>query len=291
VWQVLIQNWLRNRLYHELQAAASGVVADQAADGPPTGRCQAAFLFALRQEAGGLVDRCRGLATRHANGFTVHLGTLAGRGVAIVETGVGQESAAKAARAIIAAHQPLLVLATGFAGGLDERLRRGDLVIASEVALEAGELISFDLAREGLPGGGAGQVHLGRLLTVDRLIGEPLQKRRLQESSGAIAVDMETFGVAQVCRELRQPMLAVRIVSDAAGDQLPREVGRLLGQKSLAGKLGALAGAVMQRPSSVKDFYQLKEDALVASDRLAEHLDQLVRQFPAPADDSAAAAE
>ena len=292
VWQALVQTWIRNRLYSELQSAARVTAATPSdAKREPPRRCQAAFLFALSQEAGGLVDRLTGAVTRHANGFTIHEGTLAQRHVVIAETGVGRDAATKAVRAIIDAHRPDLVISTGFAGGLDERLRRGDIVIASDVVLESGESLSFDLQQDPSPLTVSSDVHLDRLLTVDRLISDPADKRRLRESSRAVAVDMETFAVVQACREANQPVLALRIISDAVDDRLPREVSRLLAQKTLAGKLGALTGALMQRPSSVKDLYQLKEDALVASDRLAGYLEQIVRQLPAPTDDAAAQGE
>jgi adenosylhomocysteine nucleosidase len=286
VWQALIQTWIRNRLYSELESAARMAAANpSAANRQPPRRCQIAFLFALSQEAGGLVDRLTGVVTRHADGFTIREGMLAQRHVLIAETGVGRDAATKATRAVIDAHRPLLVVSTGFAGGLDERLRRGDIVIASQVAIESGESLSFDLAPDSSPFPEDSHVHFDRLLTVDRLKSDPGDKRRLRQSSRAAAVDMETFAVAQACRERDQPALALRIISDTVDDRLPREVGRLLAQKTLAGKLGALTGALMQRPSSVKDIYQLKEDALVASDRLAGYLEQIVRQLPAPKDD------
>jgi adenosylhomocysteine nucleosidase len=134
-------------------------------------------------------------------------------------------------------------------------------------------------------------MHVGRLLTVDRLIDDPADKRRLAQATGAIALDMETFAVASVCRRAATPFIAIRVVSDAVDDRLPREVGRLLRQKTLAGKLGALAGAVLARPSSVKDLYQLKEDALVASDRLADILEAVVHELPASSSDARQADE
>src|SRR4029453_4758634 len=92
--------------------------------------------------------------------------------------------------------------------------------------------------------------------------------RKLAEENEAIAADMETFAVAQKCRELGVPFLGVRIISDAVDDELPPEIENLLAQKSLAGKIGAAAGAVLKRFSAAKDLWKLREDALKASDRL-----------------------
>ena len=76
--------------------------------------------------------------------------------------------------------------------------------------------------------------------------------------------------------------MAVRVISDAAQDELPRDVERLIERPTMAGKLGAAAGAIVRRPNSVKDFWNLKEQALVATDRLATFLLSLMEQLPPP---------
>ena len=114
------------------------------------------------------------------------------------------------------------------------------------------------------------------------IIRRPADRRRLADEHGALACDMETFGVAEVCHQRGVPPLAIRVISDAVDDELPREIEYLLAQKSLAGKLGAAAGAVFRRPSAAKDLWRLREDALKASDRLAKFLVRVIEQLPLP---------
>ncbi len=104
----------------------------------------------------------------------------------------------------------------------------------------------------------------------------PADKKKLFQQYSALAVDMETFAVAEVCRRLEVPFSSVRVINDTAADALPRDVHYLLEQKSGAARLGAAFGAVLQRPSSLKDMYQMRENALVASDRLAKFLAEMV---------------
>jgi adenosylhomocysteine nucleosidase len=108
---------------------------------------------------------------------------------------------------------------------------------------------------------------------------DPAERRSLAEQHQAIACDMETFAIAQVCREQGVPLLAIRIVSDAVDDELPPEIEHLLKQKSLAAKVGAAAGAILKRFSAAKDLWKLREDALKASDRLAKFLVGVVEQL------------
>ena len=238
--------------------------------------CEAAFVFALGVESGGLVDLLKDAErSKHAHGVE-HAGKLNGREVVVVEGGVGQEAAAQAAAEVIRFYQPRRMISAGFAGGLVDELRRGHIVIASEVVNAAGERCDVDLKVDPKSLTGAKGIHVGRLMTVDRILREPGERRQLAERHGAMACDMETFAVAQACRERGVPLAAVRIISDAVDDQLPPEIEVLLAQKSLAGKLGAATGAILKRFSAAKDLWKLREEALKASDRLAKFLARML---------------
>ena len=162
---------------------------------------------------------------------------------------------------------------------MTDELRRGHVLMADSVATEAGEQLAVGIKLEPHVLAASKGLHVGRLVTVDRLIRHPGERRALAERTAALACDMETFGVAQACRDAGTRLLSVRIVSDAVDDELPREIEHLLSQKSLAGKIGAAAGAVMHRFSAAKDLWNLREDALKASDRLAKFLRGVVGQL------------
>jgi adenosylhomocysteine nucleosidase len=241
--------------------------------------CEVAFLFALGIESGGLVDKLKGAErSRHAHGIE-HAGKLNGREVVVVESGVGARAAARATAAAIEFYQPRWVVSAGFAGALAEGLRRGHVVMADEVASSTGERLSVGMKLEQATLDATRGLHVGRLLTVGEIIRQPTDRHRLAAEHGAIACDMETFGVAEVCKQRGVKLLSVRIVSDAVDDELPPEIEQLLKQKSLAAKLGAAAGAVFNRPSAAKDLWRLREDALKASDRLARFLLGVIEQL------------
>ncbi len=113
-------------------------------------------------------------------------------------------------------------------------------------------------------------------MTVDRVVRLPEEKRALGEKYAALAADMETLAVAEVCRRRETPFLAVRVVHDAADDALPRDVEKLLAQRSGAARLGAAVGSILKRPSSVMDLLRLQQRAVEASDRLAQFLAALM---------------
>jgi len=242
--------------------------------------CHVGIVFALSMEAGYFEDRLAGLISIKGHAFTVRTGGLAGRGVAVITSGHGQSAAHRAAEVLIAGHRPRWVISAGFAGGLQPQIKRGDIVMADSVAGENGERLTIDLrmpdGKQHSPGG----VHVGRVLTTDRIIHTAKDKRLLGATNDALAVDMESFAVAKVCQEEKQRFLAIRAITDTVDDELPPDVERLLNRPNMVRKIGAAAGSLLRRPSTAKDLWRLRESSIVAASRLAKFLEGVVKQLP-----------
>jgi adenosylhomocysteine nucleosidase len=286
VWQWFARRWLHDQAASAVRdAVKSG--RGQAREQTDASRsaeqqrrdCDVGVLFALNIEAGGLIDRTEGVVTTRGDGFVAHEGKLGDASVVIFCTGAGCDAAARATRALIEGHRPKWVISTGFAGGLRDEVKRGDFLLADHVCDPQGRSLAIDLKMDAGAVARQSNLHLGRLLSTKRVIDRPQEKRELGVAHDAVAVDMETFAVADVCRKYKTRCISVRIVTDAVDDKLPRDVDHLVKQKSLAGRIGAATGAVFRRPSSVKDMFRLKEDALVASDKLAVFLGDMIRQL------------
>lgn len=278
----LLHRWLVRTARQKLRERMAG---EQRPANVPPEECDIAIVFALGIEAGGLVDRMDERIALRGRGFTIRLGTLASRRVAIVTSGAGAKNAARATGAVLDAHRPQWIVSAGLAGGLKSDLRRNDVVMANCVADAEDRQLQIDLVVEPSELEKHPGVHVGRLLSVDRPIRHPEEKARLGEAHDAMAVDMETFAVAEICRLRHVRCLSVRLVYDPLDERLPRDVETLLAQPTMATRLGAAAAAVFRRPSSVKDLYRLRENALVASERLATFLEGVVGQLDVrPAD-------
>ncbi len=300
MWQSLLRSWLmktaQEKMFEAAAQHASGAAGSRAGGGPADPSrgaspgqgdsahseprkpqvCHAGLVFALGMEADGLVEQLSGKVSYEGHGFTAKEGALAGRQIVVVESGPGKAAAAQATRALILGHKPRLVISAGFAGGLDARAARGVIVMASGLVDETGRRWSLDL---NMPAEGSRGLVVGTLLTADRIIAAPAEKKTLGEKFAAVAVDMESTAVADVCREERVPLLCIRVITDGVDDELPPDLDHVLNSKTTAGKIGAAAGAVFRRPSSVKDFWQLKEQALVASQRLGKFLAGVIGQL------------
>lgn len=281
--QQMVQQTARHRVLEVVSDAARGVTARQIPDrnedsAAPPPRCEIAVLFALGIESGGLVDLLQESVSMRCPNFVEHAGMLASRRIAVAETGVGRKAAALAAEDVVTLHHPSWVISAGFAGALVPGLRRGHILMADEVT-DGQHRLSIGLHVDRAALAASPTLHVGRLLTVDAIQRTPADKRELGQRHSALACDMETLGIAEVCQRTATRFLAVRIVSDAVDDELPKEIELLVDQKSTAARLGAATAALWNRPSSLKDMWKLKEDAIRASDRLAKFLVGVIEQL------------
>ncbi|MDZ4818917.1 MAG: hypothetical protein SGJ20_08100 [Planctomycetota bacterium] len=245
------------------------------ADIPP---CSVGIVVALPIETGSLLDRLTGTVTVRGHGFKIHTGSLHGQGIAIVLAGAGRRAAQYATEALIAGHHPRWVFSAGFAGGLHSELKRGDILLPDKLIDASGRQLSVDLK---IDQSGIGKdVHVGSLLTVDRVVTQPSEKLSLGQQHHALAVDMETYAVAQVCQQEKQPFIAIRVISDSVEDTLPRDIERLLRKPRLAQDVGAAAGGAIRRRASIKDLGKVLEQAVVSAERLAHFLEGMIKQLP-----------
>ena len=276
----LVLSWLQNaaktKVRETVVQAAQGQLAQPAVE-PPAEEpkpCHLGIVFALGVESGCLEDILQGAITIRGSGLVAREGGLKGRRVVVIRCGAGRKKAAAATELLIDGHRPQRVISAGFCGGLCPSLKRNDILIADRLLdVNGGEMpveVPAGLAAmAGQPG-----VRCGPLLTVDRIVRLPSEKQQLFRRYGALAVDMETFAVAEVCRRREVAFSSIRVVNDPADETLPRDMEHLLTQKTEVARLGAALGAIWRRPGSAKDMYLLRENALVASGRLAKFLAQ-----------------
>jgi adenosylhomocysteine nucleosidase len=277
----LLQSWLQNATKAKVREAVGQAVREQLAG--PTAQvpaeapklCHLGVIFALGIESGCLEDLLQGSLTIRGTGFVIREGGLRGRRTVIILSGPGRAKAAQATEVLIDGHRPRRVVSAGFAGALCSELKRNDILIADRIVGIDGNEIEVDL-----PAGLSAALqqrglHRGSLLTTDRVIRLAEEKHTLRKRFGAMAVDMETTAVAEVCLRRNVPFSSVRVINDTADQTLPRDVEHLLAQKTGAAQWGAALGAIWRRPASAKDMYMLRENALVASDRLAKFLAQV----------------
>ena len=278
--RTLLANWLRHQAQQQVLRTARDALHPNVEANTPRPPREIAVLFALDMESGGAVDQLANRLSTQCASHVEHAGEFGGRQVVLVDVGVGQRAAAAVARDTIAVHRPQWIIAAGFATALRDELKRGHVVMPDEIVDDIGARIAVDLHFDAASLANNRALHVGRLATVDHAPRTPNERRQLAEQHDALACDLESAGVAAACREAGVRFLAARLITETVEETLPKELEWLLDQKSWAGKLGAAAGAIVGRPSSVKDLWRLKEESIKASDRLAKFLAELIQNLP-----------
>ena len=223
------------------------------------------LLLALRQElrhaARALHLRVRGKSAR---------GRVDDAEVVIRAVGVG----GGAARAV-QDEEARLVVSCGFCGALDPSLVPGDLVLATSVRDEGGDVLDapaglLDQARRALAGL---PIREGQLLCVTSVAASAAEKRALAQG-GAIAIDMESHPAARAAANARIPWLAVRAVVDAAGAALPP-----FAREGRDGYAAAALAYAISRPSSSLELFRLAKDSRRAGQSVEAALRRLAPVF------------
>lgn len=147
------------------------------------------------------------------------------------------------------------VLSVGFCGALDPALRIGDIVVSGEV-----------------PKGVGASFVRGDVISVDRVAVTAREKGDLRAATGAAVVEMESSAVARKAREWDVPFGCVRVVSDAAGEDLPLDFNRY---RDADGRFerARIALAALGRPFTVlPGLVRLDRHCRRAAEQLGEFL-------------------
>ena len=217
-----------------------------------------AIVSAMHEELRALLPLMQGVQSVERGGRRFHCGSLQGRRVVLVLSGIGKVAAATTTALLASEFAPRALLFTGVAGGLASGVRVGDLVLARELLqhdLDASPLFpryevpltgrarfATDPALSGRLAAAARAVlvepvhpllaahlpefgitrprlHEGLVVSGDRFVATAGESAALRAAlPDALAVEMEGAAVAQVCADFGLPFALLRVVSDRADD-------------------------------------------------------------------------
>ncbi len=165
-------------------------------------------------------------------GMEFHRGTIGVHDVMVMQCGIGKVNAAMGALMLVNHFAPHYVINSGVAGGADLSVRVMDVVAGARVAYhdvwcgpesELGRVQGLPLYFEGssrlldlIPE--REDIHKGLICSGDWFVDKKEDVNRIKgDFADALAVDMESGAIAQVCHLCKVPFLALRVISDSPG--------------------------------------------------------------------------
>lgn len=197
-----------------------------------------AIIAAMEEEVQLLRSQLTNMTTEVIAGFEFYLGTLSGKEVVVLRSGIGKVNAAISTTLLLNHFSVSAVLNTGSAGGVNQSLNVGDIVIATSTTYHDVDATHFGYVYGQVPQMparyesneklvDAAQTALattkfhavtGVIGTGDSFVGRSDQIEAIvANQSDLSAVEMEAGAVAQVCHIFQKPCVIVRSISDVAG--------------------------------------------------------------------------
>ena len=169
------------------------------------------------------------------------------------------------------------ILSIGVSGGLDPKLRSGDLIIGGRIITSDGEAWDSDpslLAAIGDASAARGAA-TGPLFGADEIIATAAAKADLFENFNCLAVDMESHGAARAAGAAGTPFLAIRAIADTADGVLPKAALNAVAEDGSTRTLATL-GAALRAPSQIPELMKLGQASGAALKTLRRDLSALL---------------
>ncbi|WP_392561727.1 5'-methylthioadenosine/S-adenosylhomocysteine nucleosidase [Orbus sturtevantii] len=198
-----------------------------------------AIIAAMEEEVSLLRSKITDCHIETILGFDFYTGQIDGCNVVLLKSGIGKVAAATGTTLLLSRFEVDGVINTGSAGGLDSRLKIGDVVISNSAIYHDVDITAFgykpgqmagcpvafsnesplkSIAIDATMAQGVAAVE-GTIVSGDSFINSESELSRIKRLfPEAIAVEMEATAIAHVCWLCKMPFIVVRAISDNGDD-------------------------------------------------------------------------
>ena len=190
------------------------------------------IIVAMHKELELLLPLLQNSEESRMGGCEFHRGKVGRHDVIAMQCGIGKVNAAIGTLTLVNSFLPDFVINSGVAGGADQSINVMDVVAGARVAYhdvwcgpesELGQVQGLPLYFQGakrlldlVPDRDG--IHKGLICSGDQFIDTLEAVNRIKGNfPEALAVDMESGAIAQVCHLNKVPFLALRVISDSPG--------------------------------------------------------------------------
>lgn len=195
------------------------------------------IIGAMSEEVLGLKNLLQNFKEEKIGNLTFYTGEIHGKNIVLLETGIGKVNAAIGATLLAKFYNVDKIIFTGVAGGVNETLDLGDVVISTNLIQHDMDVTAFgeklgviprmdtsifkadedlvDLAFEASKKLNRNIIK-GRILSGDQFVASPQKLEFLRKEFNGDCTEMEGAAVGQVCHIFHIPFVVIRTMSDKA---------------------------------------------------------------------------
>ncbi len=213
------------------------------------------------------------------DGFQAYRFTFGEEKVLLVKSGMGLDNAAEAAHALVKA-KPCIIVNFGFCGAVKEGPRPGDIMVAQRILLNRENLFSpqsgiieeeakrLTRSLSDIFNDRDFRVHGGAFVTAAEVRNKTEMASLVPSWAPNPVLEMETAAVAKAAAREGVPVLAVRGVSDDAGEELGFSISELTDGRMKI-RLGKVLFTVARKPWIIPQMLRLARNSKKAGENLA----------------------
>lgn len=199
------------------------------------------IIGAMAEEVSILKEKMQNVAIQTKAGMDFYTGTLEGKQVVVVMSGIGKVNAAVCAQILVDLYAVDAIINTGVAGSLNADIDIADIVLSTDAIQHDVDVTNWDYKHGQIPRMDTSifcadqylidlatkvckevnkeiNVWQGRVVSGDQFICNKAKKQWLAEYFGAFCTEMEGASIAQVAHLNGIPFLVIRAISDKADD-------------------------------------------------------------------------
>jgi adenosylhomocysteine nucleosidase len=229
-----------------------------------------AIIAALPGELAPLLNRLRGTSKLAVGRFQALRGTLAGREVIALCSGMGERNAREATANLLCQMQPTILYSIGFGGAVHPGLVVGDLILANKLyAIDGATAVSVHAATlQQVPTFMGPHRFSGSILSTSGIINKQTAAALLPAPAQFPVLDMETATIAAIAGQANIPLLALRAISDGADMSLAFSLEEFC-DRDMALRLWRVLFTAARKPRIIPQLLRLAINSRIAGKALA----------------------
>ncbi|WP_278925511.1 5'-methylthioadenosine/adenosylhomocysteine nucleosidase [Staphylococcus auricularis] len=209
------------------------------------------IIGAMEEEVAILKGELQSLEEINIAHVKFYKGTLKGKSVVLTQSGIGKVNVAISTALLINEFNPSIIINTGSAGALDDKLNICDVVVSETVGYHDADARAFGYVLGQLPDMPAVYnadqhllakaidaieaqqlvAHTGLIVSGDSFIGTNDQRLTIKRHfNQALAVEMEAGAIAQTCYQFDVPFIITRAISDKSNGEANVTFDEFLGE-------------------------------------------------------------